>query len=610
MVVLGISALYHDSAAAIIRDGEILAAAQEERFTRKKLDRSLPVHAMRCCLREAGGLRGEDLDAVVYYDDPVLTLDRALANVAAAGDDTEDLIRETLDPLYREKLWIERLLRKELGRLGREDRLYVTRHHLAHAASAFYPSPFADAAILTVDGVGEWNTTTIGEGSGAEIRLLKKIDYPHSLGLLYSAFTWFCGFRVNYGEYKLMGLAPYGRPVYADVIKEKLIDVKEDGSFRLDLSYFDFPYGRAMTNGAFAELFGGPRRLPESEITTRETDLAASIQTVTEEVILRLARTAARLTGKKRLVMAGGVALNCTANGRLAEQGPFEEIWVQPAAGDAGGALGAALAWYHMNAHGPRRIVLPDGQKGSLLGPAFSGEEIRAYLDGTGTAVYHTVPDERELCDTVARLLDEQQVVGLFAGRMEYGPRALGSRSILADPRSADMQTRLNRKIKKRESFRPFAPAVLRERCGTYFTTDRDLPYMLFTGRVRDREDEGFSARDQLEHDPDLQAVLRRKRSGLPAVTHVDHSARIQTVDRSADPLFYGILKAFEKRTGCGTVVNTSFNVRGEPIVCTPEDAYRCFMNTGMDVLVMGDCLLYKTEQPPEAEREDVYEQD
>ena len=609
MYILGVSALYHDSAAALIKDGEIVAAAQEERFTRVKQDLSLPVRAIDFCFKEAGGLKGSDLEAVVYYDDPVLTLERFLYNLRAAGDDGEDLKKFSFDSVYKEKLWIEKSLRDHLKMLGRHDTLYVTRHHLAHAASAFYPSPFESAAVVTTDGVGEWNTTTVGRGEGNRVDLLKKIDYPHSLGLLYSAFTWFCGFRVNFGDYKLMGLAPYGEPVYADLIREKLIDIKEDGSFRLNLEYFDFPYGRSMTNDAFAGLFGGPRRRPEERITKREADIAASAQAVTEEVIIKTARTAKKLTGEKNLVMAGGVALNCTANGKLEKAGIFDRIWIQPAAGDAGGALGAAMAFYHMHLNKPRTVTYPDKQKGSFLGPAYSPDEIRRYLEDNGIP-YHVPQSREELFDTAAALLDDQKVVGLFQGRMEFGPRALGARSIIADPRSEKMQQRLNLKIKYRESFRPFAPAVLAERCGDYFSPDGDSPYMLFCRDVKDREDETFSVKEQLLKDDDLTAVVSRRRSRIPAVTHVDYSARVQTVDSGRDPYFYGLIKAFEKRTGCAAVINTSFNVRGEPIVCSPEDAYRCFMNTEMDVLVLQDFILYKEEQPEAYRRNDAYEPD
>ena len=595
MLVLGISALYHDAAAALVKDGRILAAAQEERFTRVKLDKSLPVHAIEYCLK-AAGVYAEQLDAVVYYDDPILTLHRFLANVSAVQDDAQDLVDYGSASLFGQKLWIERLLRSSMGCLGRQDCLHVARHHFSHAASAFYPSPFDHAAILTLDGVGEWNTTTIGVGCGSDIKLLKKIDYPHSLGLLYSAFTYFCGFRVNYGDYKLMGLAPYGDPIHADLIKTELIDIKDDGSFRLNLRYFDFQHGRAMTNDAFASLFGGPRRVPESQITKREMDIAASAQAVVEEVVLKLAKTARELTSERNLVMAGGVALNCVANGKLARSGLFDGIWVQPAAGDSGGALGAALAYCYAMEGCQREIRTPDAQQGSFLGPEFSNDEIAAFLKSEGIPFHRVTAEEKNA--TIARLLDEQKIIGLFAGRMEYGPRALGHRSIIADPRSETMQARLNLSIKYRESFRPFAPSVLEERCSDYFEGAFRSPYMLFCMPVKNHETVDQSFKADLENNPDLLAIINRKRSDLPAITHVDYSARVQTVDEATNPSFYGIIRAFEELTGCGVVVNTSFNVRGEPIVCTPEDAYRCFMNTEMDVLVLEDCVLYKEEQP------------
>ena len=608
MIILGVSALYHDSAAALIRDGDIVAAAQEERFTRIKQDKSLPLHAIDYCLREAGGLRGEDLDAVVYYDDPLLTLHRFVSNISAAEGDTADLIAYSADSIFRQKLWIERLLREHLGTLGREDRLYVSRHHLSHAASAFYPSPFDHAAILTVDGVGEWNTTAIGRGDGKKISLLRTLNYPHSLGLLYSAFTYFCGFRVNFGDYKLMGLAPYGKPVYKELIYDRLIDVKEDGSFRLNLDYFDFQHGRAMTNDRFAALFGGPRRTPEGSIGLREMDIAASAQAVTEEILLRLARTARELTGERNLVMAGGVALNCTANGILAREELFDHIWIQPAAGDAGGALGAALAFYYDREDTIRQSVVPDAQKGSFLGPSFSDEEIEAFLSREGIPAHRM--ETPALFDQVAALLEEQKIIGLMNGRMEYGPRALGHRSIIGDPRSETMQARMNLQIKYRESFRPFAPAVLLERCGDYFDDDEESPYMLFCRKVIHCIPPGADLRQELERDPDLIRIIDRRRSDISAVTHVDYSARVQTVDQKRNPYFYEVLKAFERRTGCGVVINTSFNVRGEPIVCTPEDAYNCFMNTEMDVLVLEHHILYKEEQPEEKKRNDRFEMD
>ena len=609
MVVLGIAALYHDSSAAVIRDGEIVAAAQEERFTRKKADRSIPFNAIDYCMKAAGIINGSDLDAVVYYDDPVLTLNRFIRNIAADGHDSDDLIALSFDSMFRQKLWIEKTLRDKLYMLGKEDTLYVSSHHLSHAASAFFPSPFRSSAILTADGVGEWNTTTLGFGEDNSISILKKIEYPDSLGLLYSAFTWFCGFRVNFGDYKLMGLAPYGEPVYRELIEDNLIDIKEDGSFKLNLDYFDFQYGRSMTNSRFSALFGGERRLPEDLITKREMDLAASVQKVTEEIMMRLASTAKKLTGSSNLVLAGGVALNCVANGILDKTGFFDNIWVQPASGDAGGSIGAALAYYYQYLHNGRTVSPDDSMKGSFLGPCYSDSYIQSFLSSRNLP-FHVIPSDDTLCETVARLIDEQKVTGLFQGRMEFGPRALGHRSIIADPRSPQMQSRLNLSIKKRESFRPFAPAVLSERVSDYFDTDHDSPYMLFCTDVLDRLDEEFSVRDDIETDPDLIKIINRKRSDIPAVTHVDYSARLQTVDKKRNPEFHRIIKAFEDLTGCGVVINTSFNVRGEPIVCSPEDAYNCFMNTDMDVLVLEHCVLYKAEQPSSEKRNDSYELD
>ena len=591
MIILGISAFYHDSAAALVRDGEIIAAAQEERFSRVKQDRSLPVHAIDYCLKEAGNLSGADLDAVVYYDDPLLTLHRYLVNLRAAGDDSADLAARSEEPLFGQKLWIEKLLREHLGKLGKNDLLTVSGHHFSHAASAFYPSPFESAAILTVDGVGEWNTTVIGQGSGNKIRLLKSLDYPHSLGLLYSAFTYFCGFRVNFGDYKLMGLAPYGEPVYKELIYDKLIDLKEDGSFRLNMDYFDFQYGRAMTNDRFAALFGGPPRKQEGPITLREMNMAASVQEVTQDVMKRLAATAKKLTGEKNLVMAGGVALNCTANGILMREGLFENIWVQPAAGDAGGALGAALAYYYEASGAARTASAGDRQHGSFLGPAFTNGEIFAFLEKEGAPAHFL--QEEELPEVIAGLLDRQKVIGILNGRMEYGPRALGHRSIIGDPRRAEMQSRLNLQIKYRESFRPFAPSVLKERAGDYFKAAADSPYMLFCYDVKGFDPGRGDLQEELRENPDMIRIISRKRSEIPAITHVDGSARVQTVDENLNPRFYRIIKAFEKRTGCGAVINTSFNVRGEPIVCSPEEAYHCFMNTGMDVLLMENYILY-----------------
>lgn len=604
MYILGISALYHDSAAALICDGEIISAAQEERFTRKKSDLSIPVHAIEYCLCQAG-IEIEDLEAVVYYDDPVLTLDRFLGNLKAIDTvDMDSFLEHSFSSMFQVKMWIEELLKEAIGGMGKRGRLLVAKHHMSHAASAFYPSPFQKAAIITVDGVGEWNTTTIGFGEGNSIKLIKEINYPHSLGLLYSAFTYFCGFRVNYGDYKLMGLAPYGQPVYYDLIKKELIDVKEDGSFRLNLKYFDFQNGRTMTNDAFSELFGGKPRKPESVITKREMDLAASVQKVTEEIIIKLAKTARRITGQsENLVMAGGVALNCVANGKLLKENIFKNIWVQPAAGDAGGALGAALLAYHELYHGERKENGgKDKQKGSFLGPEYDDETIKKYLCENGYPYVYYADDE-EFFEKVAEELDKQSVIGLFEGRMEFGPRALGHRSIIADPRSQSMQAKLNLSIKKRESFRPFAPAVLAERCQDYFEMEQESPYMLFCAEVKNRLNEDFSVQESLAVDENMLSIINMKRSEIPAVTHVDYSARIQTVSEVENPIFYRIIKAFEKKTGCGVVVNTSFNVRGEPIVCTLEDAFDCFMDTEMDVLVLGHCILHKQDQDMKKER-------
>ena len=605
MYILGISALYHDSAAALIRDGEIMAAAQEERFTRIKADRSVPVNAVSWCLEEAG-IKGTDLDAVVYYDDPRLTLERYTYGLRACGEDKEDLLKQGAE-LYGRKLWIEEILRDLLKRLGRDDCLYVTRHHRAHAASAFYPSPFESAAILTVDGVGEWNTTVIGRGEGSGIRLIKKLDYPHSLGLFYSAFTYYCGFRVNYGDYKLMGLAPYGEPVYQDIIKRELIDIKEDGSFRLHPDCFDFQYGRTMINERFEELFGEIRRRPEGPITKRIMDIAASAQKVTEEVMLRLARTAKEITGEKDLVMAGGVALNCVSNGLIKREGIFDNIWIQPAAGDAGGALGAALEYWYGYLKNERKPVWPDAQKGSFLGPRYTDEEIGDFLKERNIPFRHFETDD-DLCKAAARLLSEGRITGLFEGRMEYGPRALGHRSIIADPRDPGMQSGINLRIKYRESFRPFAPAVLAEKCDEYF--DAASPYMLLCGRVKGAQTIEGGDIDPPENEADMIRIINTKRSSVPAVTHVDGSARTQILEKENDPLFYGIVEEFYKITGCPVIINTSLNVRGEPICCSPEDAYNCFTNTEMDALIMGRYVLLKEEQGAHGRRKKIYEPD
>jgi carbamoyltransferase len=596
--ILGISAFYHDSAAALLRDGEIVAAAQEERFSRKKHDAGFPSRAVEYCLREAGITAG-DLEAAVFYEKPLTKFDRLLETYLSHAPRGLDSFRRAMPGWGRDKLHLPRRIRRELGD-GFDGEILFTDHHESHAASAFFPSPHEEAAILTLDAVGEWATSTIGVGRGNEIELLREMNFPHSLGMLYSAFTYYTGFRVNSGEYKLMGLAPYGVPRYEDLILEELLDVGEDGSLALDMDYFDFPHGTRMTSDRFHELFGGPPRKPETQITQKEMDLAASIQRVTETVVLRAAGHARELTGARHLTMAGGVALNCVANGRLAREGPFEEIWVQPAAGDAGGALGAALLTWHHRYGGPRRVEPRDAQKGSLLGPRFENREIGLFLDSHG-AVHRRISDEAELLDRVAGHLEEGQIVGWFRGRMEYGPRALGARSILGDPRSEATQRTMNVKIKFRESFRPFAPCVLREHAHEIFQVrpEEDWPYMLFVAPVREeiRTTLDEDQRRRME-DPDLRVRVAVPRSSLPAITHVDYSARVQTVDEERHGRYYRLMRRFHERTGCPVVVNTSFNVRGEPIVCTPADAFRCFMATNMDVLVLEDHVVMKGDQP------------
>ncbi len=592
--ILGISAFYHDSAACLLRGGEIVAAAQEERFTRKKGDAGFPRHAVDYCLRRAG-LQSTDLDLVGFYDKPLLKFERILEtylSVAPRG------IRSFLmaGPLWiKDKLYMDRQLHDALGYEG--DILYA-EHHESHAASAFFPSPFEEAAILTMDGVGEWATASIGIGRRNDIELLEELHFPDSLGLLYSAFTYYIGFKVNAGEYKVMGLAPYGEPRYVETILDELIDLREDGSFTLNQAYFNYLSGLTMTNGAFDRLFGGPPRRPETLIEQRHMDLARSIQEVCEEVMLRMARRAHRETGLYNLCLAGGVALNCVGNGRILREGPFRELWIQPAAGDAGGALGVAQLVWHRHLASPR--IPPrgngrprDGMQGAYLGPEFSAEEIREYLDSEGAAFERL--EREELIERTAGLLADGSIVGWFAGRMEFGPRALGARSILGDPRDLRMQSTMNLKIKFRESFRPFAPSVLRERVGDYFELDRESPYMLLVAPVRaDRRipvSLGDAERWGIEK-------LKVRRSEIPAVTHVDYSARVQTVSREDNAEYHDLISAFERRTGCPVLVNTSFNVRGEPIVCTPADAYRCFMRTEMDYLVLWPYLLDKNRQP------------
>lgn len=591
--ILGISAYYHDSAAALVVDGEILAAAQEERFTRIKQDSGFPEKAIAYCLAEAG-LRVSDLDYVAFYDKPFTKFERLLETYLAYAPAGFRSFRQALPLWLKKKLHLPREMDRSFGRryLGR----YVfTEHHESHAASAFFPSPYDEAAIITIDGVGEWATSSYGVGRGNRIDLTKVMRFPHSLGLLYSAFTYYTGFKVNSGEYKVMGLAPYGRPVYKDLILKHLMDLKEDGSYRLDMQYFNYCQGLTMTSEKFHDLFGGLPRQPETLLTQREMDLAASVQAVTEEVMLRTARHVHQVTGMKNLVLAGGVALNCVANGRILREVPFENIWIQPAAGDAGGALGAAQFVWHQLLDNPRQPQGRDSQKGSLLGPDFDDDAIAEVLDEEG-AVYTTYANETQLCEAVASLLVQENVVAWFQGRMEFGPRALGARSILGDARSGKMQSVMNLKIKFRESFRPFAPVVLREHVHEFFEMKpgQDSPYMLLVAPVR----EELRYRMGEDHEKAFGIdKLHFQRSTIPAVTHIDYSARVQTVDHERNPLFYELLSQFYARTGCPVLINTSFNVRGEPIVCTPMDAYRCFMATDMDVLVMGRQVLLKRDQ-------------
>jgi carbamoyltransferase len=611
--LLGISAFYHDSAAALVRGGEIIAAAQEERFSRKKHDPRFPGHAINYCLEEAF-IDAADLDAVVFYDNPLATFDRVVENALAAGVRGREQFLKATGSVLGNKVWVNEHVRRAIGSAGREGRVLFAEHHMAHAASAFYPSPFDRAAILTLDGVGEWATTSLGAGHGRTVELFDEIDYPHSLGLLYSAFTSFCGFKVNSGEYKLMGLAPYGEPKYYDTIRQRLIDVRDDGSYCLDMAYFGYIDGMVMTNDLFASLFGGRARQPESPITRREMDLAASVQKVTDEVVLKTARHLRTVTGERNIVMAGGVALNCVANGKLVAEGIFDNVWIQPAAGDAGGSLGAALLANHMYYDEPRTIdpAGRDAQKGSYLGPRYSSGEVKAFLERKDYP-HELIPDRAARLDAIARAMADGKIVGWFSGRMEFGPRSLGARSILGDPRNKDIQSAMNLKIKYRESFRPFAPSVLRERCAEYFDLTCESPYMLLIAPVREARRLPMDMTRFRGGDDDMLAVINQPRSDVPAVTHVDYSARIQTVDSHTNPEFHALLKAFEKLTGCGMFVNTSFNVRGEPIVCTPQDAYRCFMRTEMDLLVLEDILVWRKDQPQSEDQEnwrETYELD
>ena len=602
--ILGLSAYYHDSAAALVSDGKIIAAAQEERFTRKKHDAGFPTEAIRYCLAEAG-LAFNAIDQVVFYDKPLVKFERLLETYIATTPRGFPSFLAAMPIWLKEKLYLKTVIRRELAAIGECEKkalpsLLFAEHHQSHAASAFFPSPFPEAAVLCMDGVGEWATTTVWHGKDNRVHPLWQIDFPHSLGLLYSAFTYFTGFKVNSGEYKLMGLAPYGVPRYTELILDNLIDVKLDGTFRLAMEYFDYATGLRMTNDRFSELFRRGPRAPESPLTQDEMDIAASIQVVTEDIVLRLAQTIHAETGLKNLCLAGGVALNCVANGRLLREGPFEELWIQPAAGDAGGALGCALATWHEYLDQPRSCDTQDAMQGAYLGPAFTDAEARESLESVG-AVYNTL-EGSELYSSVAELLAKGNVVGWFQGRMEFGPRALGARSIIGDPRNIEMQSVMNLKIKYRESFRPFAPAVLAERIADYFEQAEDSPYMLLVANVREMLRKQVSVEDDQLFGIDKLNVLR---SELPAITHIDYSARIQSVHKETNPQFHALLSAFDQLTGCGVLVNTSFNVRGEPIVCTPLDAYRCFMRTEMDSLVIGNMVFAKMDQPVWNEEED-----
>lgn len=598
MYILGLSAFYHDSAAAIIKDGEIIAAAQEERFTRIKHDFAFPNNAIKYCLEEAG-IQLPQVDYVVFYDKPFLKFERLLETYIACVPFGLKSFLKSMPLWLKEKLFQKRLIVEALTELYPDEsidwksKLLFNEHHLSHAASAFYPSPFDQAIVLTLDGVGEWATTSVAIGKGNDLKVVKEIHFPHSLGLLYSAFTYYCGFKVNSGEYKLMGLAPYGTPHYTDLILENLLDLKEDGSFKLHLSFFDYCVGLRMTNRKFHKLFGMPPRKPEEELTQKHMDIAASIQKVTEIILITMAKHLRKAYDIKYLCLAGGVALNCVANGKLLNEKIFDGIWIQPAAGDSGGAIGAALSAYHLYKNQPRIAGSKDKMHGSFLGPAFTQQDVEERLKAAG-AQFRVLPKDELLAEVVSDL-ESEKVVGFFAGRMEFGPRALGARSIIADPRSTDMQKKLNLKIKFRESFRPFAPAILREHVNEYFDLDTDSPYMLLVSPVKTERRRKLTDAEQKLFGIEL---LNSIRSDIPAVTHVDYSARVQTVDAESNPHFHALLSAFYAKTNCPVLVNTSFNIRGEPIVCTPEDAFRCFMGTDMDVLVVENCLLKKEDQP------------
>ena len=597
MYILGVSAFYHDSAACLLKDGKIVSAAQEERFTRKKHDASFPSNAILYCLKDSQ-IGSNEIKSVVFYEKPFVKFERLIETYLAFAPKGFKSFSKAMPLWIKDKLFQKSKIVKELNltlgsNINWSERLLFSEHHLSHAASAFYPSPFKRSAVLTLDGVGEWTTTSIALGKGKELRVIKEIHFPHSIGLLYSAFTYYTGFRVNSGEYKVMGLAPYGKPKYANLIKDKLISISEDGSFQLDMSYFNYTTGLTMTNKKFDQLFGGPPRLPETEITQREMDLAASIQKVTEEILVRIAKDIAKDTGERNLCLAGGVALNCVANGILFREKIFDNIWIQPAAGDAGGALGAALSAYHLHFNEERKTSLKsDSMKGSYLGPEFSESEIEKELKSCG-AIFKKL-SENELIEEVANALVEKKAVGWMQGKMEFGPRALGSRSIIADPRSPKMQRQLNLKVKYRESFRPFAPSILREDLTEWFEHESDSPYMLIVANIKKDKrrkmtlkEEGFFGIDKLN-------VVR---SSVPAITHVDYSARIQTVHSDTNPRYHSVISRFKKKTGCPIVVNTSFNVRGEPIICSPTDAFKCFMGTELDILAIGNYLLIKEQQ-------------
>ena len=607
MYILGIYAFYHDSAACLLKDGEIVAAAQEERFTRKKHDPSFPTYAIQYCLQEAG-IAAKHLDNVVFYEKPFIKFERLLETYLAFAPKGFTSFAKAMPVWIKDKLFQKSALIKNLKstldeNVEWQERLLFSEHHLSHAASAYFPSPFDSAAVLTLDGVGEWTTTSLAIGNGNDLKVVKEIHFPHSLGLLYSAFTYYTGFKVNSGEYKVMGLAPYGEPRYADLIREKLVSVAEDGSFQLDMSYFNYASGLTMTNKKFDALFGGPPRTSETELTQREMDLAASVQKVTEDIVLELARGIAKETGERNLCLAGGVALNCVANGILLREKIFDNIWIQPAAGDAGGALGAALSTWYLH-HNKERVVSTerDAMKGAYLGPEFTDNEIENELTDCGANFKKL--SEPEMVEEVASALADEKAVGWMQGRMEFGPRALGGRSIIADPRSPVMQKQLNLKVKYRESFRPFAPSVLREDVGEWFEHDTDSPYMLLVADVQNDKRRGMTEEEKALFGVDK---LNVPRSSVPAITHVDYSARIQTVHADTNPKYHAVISKFKEKTGCPLVVNTSFNVRGEPIICTPTDAFKCFMGTEMDVLAVGNYVLYK-EQQDEALKENYEE--